>query len=631
MRGRIILGSLLSCSFTGVTQAQFPPERDGITIIKSIFHNNVSISFKEPGICETTPGVKSYSGYVHFPPQFVDGADQNYPVNTFFWFFEARNNPKEAPLAIWINGGPGAGSIMGALEENGPCFVSPDAKSTYHNPWSWNNEVNMLYIDQPVQSGFSYDVLTNVTLRFDGTGESFDAQPIITPTNFTEGNIPSTNYTYRVGTLGSQKLENTANTTARAARAMWQFLQVWTSEFPHYNSSDKGISLWAESYGGHYGPEFFLHFQQQNERIENGTLSQPGANHLHLDTLGIVNGGVDWILVAEAAIDFPFNNTYGAQLYSKSLHDELKQNWTRPNGWKDTLQACADSLRHSPPSNETESSRLCSGLIDGILSIAGMYINETGRAMFDIAHPTTDPFPPPYMYGYLNEASVLSALGVPVNFTSQAQAVAKVFDQTFDPLRPVFTDALGYLLDAGIKVHMMYGDRDLICNWIGGEKTSLAIPWKYQKQFGEEAGYAPLTVGKYGETKGLTRQWGNLSFTRMFQAGHEVPAYQPESSYELFRRASAGLDIATGTKKVVGGGDDEEEYRTEGPGDAWGWKEKLPELPRSRCYVWKPETCASDVWKTVVDGTAMVENGFVVDENDGKEDGGDRRGGRDDL
>jgi len=45
--------------------------------------------------------------------------------------------------------------MMGLLQENGPCFVGSDSNSTYLNPYSWNNEVNMLYIDQPVQVGFS--------------------------------------------------------------------------------------------------------------------------------------------------------------------------------------------------------------------------------------------------------------------------------------------------------------------------------------------------------------------------------------------------------------------------------------------------------------------------------------------
>src|ERR1700754_4386835 len=58
-------------------------------------------------ICETTEGVKSYSGYVHLPPGALEdlGEDQNYPINTFFWFFESRNDPQNAPLSIWMNGG----------------------------------------------------------------------------------------------------------------------------------------------------------------------------------------------------------------------------------------------------------------------------------------------------------------------------------------------------------------------------------------------------------------------------------------------------------------------------------------------------------------------------------------------
>jgi carboxypeptidase C (cathepsin A) len=44
----------------------------------------------------------------------------------------------------------------------------------------------------------------------------------------------------------------------------------------------------------------------------------------------------------------------------------------------------------------------------------------------------------------------------------------------------------------------------------------------------------------------LVRQYGNFSFSRVFEAGHEVPAYQPETAYEIFRRAMFNLDIASG-------------------------------------------------------------------------------------
>ena len=47
------------------------------------------------GICETTPGVKSYSGYVELENS----------INVFFWFIEARKDPSKAPLTLWLNGG----------------------------------------------------------------------------------------------------------------------------------------------------------------------------------------------------------------------------------------------------------------------------------------------------------------------------------------------------------------------------------------------------------------------------------------------------------------------------------------------------------------------------------------------
>ena len=54
-------------------------------------------------ICETTLGVKSYSGYVTLPQSQLTPFEQN-----LFWiFFEARNSPQTAPLTLWLQGGPG--------------------------------------------------------------------------------------------------------------------------------------------------------------------------------------------------------------------------------------------------------------------------------------------------------------------------------------------------------------------------------------------------------------------------------------------------------------------------------------------------------------------------------------------
>ncbi|KAH6847317.1 Alpha/Beta hydrolase protein [Chaetomium sp. MPI-CAGE-AT-0009] len=569
MKSKTLSSSVLGALLLGA-HAQFPPRREGIT----------------PGICETTPGVKSYSGYVHLPPNFLEDGDQDYPINTFFWFFEARKDPANAPLAIWLNGGPGGSSMMGVLEENGPCFVGPDSKSTYLNPWSWNNEVNMLYIDQPVQTGFSYDVLTNVTIQLNVEDPS---QPLITPTNFTDGEIPLTNNTFWVGTTGSQKVSQTTNTTERSAHAMWHFLQTWLFEFPHYRPDDGRISLWAESYGGQYGPAFFHFFQEQNERIANGSLSHPGAHPLRLDTLGIINGAIDWSILAEAAFDFPYNNVYlHTPLYPPTLHASLLHNWTRPHGWHSQLQTCQHALLSSPsgtPPNTTTATHCTNTLLAFEDACFGTYARTAGRGAYDIAHPARDPFPAPHARGFLMRGEVQAALGVPVNYTGVSGAVGEAFAGSWDVLR-----------------------RRGLLEVLGG--VAEGVQWAGRERFVGGAGFARLVVDGEGDGeedwKGLTKQVGRFSFTRLFQAGHEVPAYQPRAAYEVFRRAMGGWDVPTGKVRV---GD---EFGTEGRRDAWVMSE-APEMPVPRCYVLKPETCEPEVWRAVVNGTAVVKDWFVVE------------------
>lgn len=84
----------------------FPPTPQGVQTLQSKFGNGVEISYKEPGICETTPGVKSFSGYVKLPIGLLKDVQEenNYTINTFFWFFESRKDPANAPLSIWMNG-----------------------------------------------------------------------------------------------------------------------------------------------------------------------------------------------------------------------------------------------------------------------------------------------------------------------------------------------------------------------------------------------------------------------------------------------------------------------------------------------------------------------------------------------
>lgn len=176
-------------------------------------------------MCETTPGVKSYSGYVHLPSSVL-GDVGNYNISTFFWYFEARHHPKTAPLSIYLAGGPGEPSTYAVLSsESGPCYANLDGNSTTINPWSFNNHVNMLYIDQPAQTGFSYSSLINATYN-SATGSIVLADPA--------KEAPAQNTTFLAGTFASQDPLTTANNSITSAKALWHFAEIWLAEYVNH-------------------------------------------------------------------------------------------------------------------------------------------------------------------------------------------------------------------------------------------------------------------------------------------------------------------------------------------------------------------------------------------------------------
>lgn len=81
--------------------------------------------------------------------------EQKYDSNLFFWFIRAKDGGwQKAPLLLWLQGGPGCSSLFGLFGEHGPFFVSKGkARRRKH---AWTNQYNVLYIDQPVGSGYSF-------------------------------------------------------------------------------------------------------------------------------------------------------------------------------------------------------------------------------------------------------------------------------------------------------------------------------------------------------------------------------------------------------------------------------------------------------------------------------------------
>lgn len=121
------LASFVLAPFFLLANSQFVPAPTDLIPTKGYLDLPVRYKQVPDGICELTPGVKSYSGYV----------DIEQEQHIFFWFFEARNqDPHDAPLTVWINGGPGSSSMIGLFQELGPCGVNSDGE-VYYNPYAW--------------------------------------------------------------------------------------------------------------------------------------------------------------------------------------------------------------------------------------------------------------------------------------------------------------------------------------------------------------------------------------------------------------------------------------------------------------------------------------------------------------
>ncbi|XP_077546361.1 putative serine carboxypeptidase CPVL [Haemaphysalis longicornis] len=102
-------------------------------------------------VCLPKPydNLEAYSGFIP--------ADKYATLFLFFLHIKSEHNAPRKPLLLWLQGGPGKSSLFGQFLENGP--VGIDAYSRlYRRNHSLTNNFNVIYLDQPVGSGFSFRV-----------------------------------------------------------------------------------------------------------------------------------------------------------------------------------------------------------------------------------------------------------------------------------------------------------------------------------------------------------------------------------------------------------------------------------------------------------------------------------------
>ena len=176
-----------------------------------------------PALCLDTKHAVAELPGVGAPPTrhwtgFVE-TDATSETHLFYYFVESQRSPSSDPLVWWFNGGPGASSLAGLFSENGP-FLLNDAGALVANPYAWNSEANVLYVEFGPGIGYSYCANSSK-----GTDECPQSSGDCSPCLSDDSSVASQN-----------------------ARFLAGFLELFPS------LKGRPLYLTGESYAGVYGP-----------------------------------------------------------------------------------------------------------------------------------------------------------------------------------------------------------------------------------------------------------------------------------------------------------------------------------------------------------------------------------------
>jgi hypothetical protein len=335
-----------------------------------------------------------------------------------------------------------------------------------------------------------------------------------------------------------------------------------------------------------------------------------GSVAIKLVSLGIINGCIDDLIQAPYYPIMAVNNTYGLAAINPTRAALANASFYSSGGCQDLINHCRDAVAVHDPTDSGDVSTVSQICGNAQTTCSNNVMNpytDAGRSYYDIGHLLPDSFPPSTYLEYLNTATFLAAIGSPVNYTETDPQVVSAFSSTGDAERESLVPAIASLLNSGIRVALIYGDRDYICNWLGGEAVSISIAaatsGSYYAQF-TAAGYAPIIVNST-YIGGVVRQYGNLSFSRIYDAGHMVPAYQPETAFNVFDRIIGGTSVSTG--EIV----DLSVYNSTGPLFATHTN-SLPASPSNTCWVRNiPNSCTDGQKNMIINNQGVIINGVL--------------------
>ncbi|XP_059445738.1 serine carboxypeptidase-like 18 isoform X2 [Corylus avellana] len=428
-------------------------------------------------IISTLPGFpgdlpfKLETGYV--------GVGELDDVQLFYYFVESGGSPKDDPLVLWLTGGPGCSAFSGLVYEIGPLSFdfteSSKSSPTFKlNPYSWTKVANIIFLDAPVGTGFSY----------------------------------------------AKSWEGYNMTDTLSAAQTYEFIRKWLMAHPTFQRNPLYIA--GDSYSGIVVPIIV-------EKISDGNEAgrKPAMN-----LQGYVLGDPTTVPHDDYNSRIPF--AHRKTLISDELYESIKTNCNGEyiNIDPTNTPCCISKLYTGNILEPT-----CSYLSPKPLAVGSKWDPSYGEDSVDLLL-TAPQIPKPWCrsYNYLfvyiwaNNKTVQEALGIregSIKEWTRCNASLSYTDNVFSTL-----DYHRNLIKKGYRMLIYSGDQDMVIPYVGThawiKSLNLTVSEDWEPWFvdGQVAGYAM----EYNYKK------CRLRYAIVKGGGHTAPEYKPKECFAMIER-----------------------------------------------------------------------------------------------
>lgn len=389
----------------------------------------------------------------------------------FYWMYFTTsrvNRFENRPLIIWLQGGPGAsGTGYGNFEEIGPLDLF--TKPRNH---TWVRNYNILFIDNPVGTGWSY----------------VDDNKLLTKTNY------------------------------EIAEDLVNFMREFYKLYPEFE--EVPLHIFSESYGGKMAAEFGYLLDQE---------IKAGKINCYLESVGLGNSWISPIdstmswaefLFQAGMVDIDGYRNIDASAKSARAAVKAKQ-WTlatslwaatelvvlRETDGVDFYNVMTPIRKNSDYQRRLELYRNSKYVKDNLVDLSHFDAEDRDRMLEDLMNGPVSEILKMNQTWKVSSGPVFSAL-------------------TGDFMKPV-TDIVAKLLDeTDVKVVVFSGQLDVIVATPGTIEWVNNLPWKGLDDY-KKAERTSVAVDGYIEA--YLRQHGNLYVYWLNRAGHMSPADNPKA------------------------------------------------------------------------------------------------------